>query len=134
MSSDPMDCAYFAGLLDGEGSISCSNPADGPCLFVVIGMNDRTALDWVADKFGGIVYTLKDGYTHQWVSAPEMRKSVLEAVLPYLKVKHRQAELGIAFCDTVRPRVNRKALTVKELLIKQMIASKLWELNSGRPR
>lgn len=130
MTTDSLDYAYLAGLLDGEGSVCCSDSAQGIYLAVVIGMCKREPLDWTAEKFGGKVYSLKEGYTFQWVAPASARKAILEVLLPFLKVKREQAELGIAFCDTVRSRSDRSSpLSLQEQLTKRMIVDRLQVLN-----
>jgi len=130
MTQDPLDIAYLAGLLDGEGSISCSSTEQGIFLFIACGMNCETPLQWAKEKFGGKVYPLKAGTTFQWVVSGKSCKEILVAILPFLKVKARQAELGIVFCDTIRPPENRKALTDVELLLKLRISNEMRSLNA----
>lgn len=96
------DYAYTAGLLDGEGSISIT-----PKLYlsVKIRNTDKPVLLWLQEvlhrflaKSGGLY---KNNSTNKQCFSLEFNgkhaKSVLEFLLPYLRIKKRQAELAIEF-------------------------------------
>ena len=94
--------AYIAGFFDGEGSASfvwskAKNGKRYGKLFAKIAQNDRRILDWVRRVLGyGAVYADKPRYksktvTHHFVVQSEKARLFLDLVLPYLRVKHRQA-------------------------------------------
>jgi len=112
--------AYIAGIVDGEGSImiqrQCSEAfmamrASRGCFHphyaaaVRIGMLERVALDLIVDHMKiGKVYEEKP-YHHKrpmfrWMSRrKEDILSFLIPLLPYLRIKKKQAELCINFMD-----------------------------------
>ena len=100
--------AYAAGLFDGEGhvSVTCNRANTRPYLTAACGISNqnRAVLDWIKTLFGGNVYCSnppKDSRaraTYAWVTRSKaLITAFLEAVLPYLRIKRRQAELGIEF-------------------------------------
>jgi hypothetical protein len=103
-----VDRAYLAGLVDGEGSIYCG--AFGPrrkltCYpAFAIGMTDRAIIEWVAERLGvAVSYVCKRKKNPNWkdqyfVRLTGRRAQLLCSVLlPFLKVKRRQAELVLLF-------------------------------------
>jgi hypothetical protein len=72
----------------------------------------------------------KGGLQYNWQINGADCRAILEAALPYLVTKRRQAELGLALIDTLRPRTDRSRLTESELLIKQTIAEELRSMSS----
>lgn len=104
-----VDLAYFAGLLDGEGSF-CILPryygADRRLStpFTRISFSSTTIelLDWVSSRFGGIVNVhVQEGarYTNcapAWQWRQKRKKDllrILPALIPYLVLKQPQARL-----------------------------------------
>lgn len=104
--------SYIAGFFDGEGCISTgrhrptSQRETGQSYIrVKVSVSQRfpQILLYIRDYFGfGEVYEVKDGT--QWrysCSSSQQTMSFLQALLPYLKVKRRQAELGIQLADNI---------------------------------
>ncbi len=96
--------AYLAGIIDGEGCITVckSSRYDNRVITVAVAMNDREAIDILFEHFGGCLFELKkqnpkwnDGW--RWAVKQRKAKVVLEAVLPYLRIKDRQAILALEF-------------------------------------
>lgn len=121
MTPTSTDLAYLAGLIDGEGCITLSttsrtsrvlkrksynyNPILG------IGMTQRDSIDWVNEKFVGGHLTYRKRSKHNrfkgrvWYLSYSGTNAIriLEIIYPYLKLKHPQATIVIAF------HYNRKA-------------------------
>lgn len=99
------DLAYAAGIIDGEGCIcigcSLTRRKTPVYSFVVeVQMSDREAIDWLHKTFGGSLYEyLKFGRrkVYRWQVGTNNAKRFLMTVIPYLKVKQKQAELAIEF-------------------------------------
>lgn len=109
----PTDVAYLAGLMDGEGSIVIFRYLASPhqrngkrypryraCVSVY--NTDRRPLDWIAETFGGKVYGRRNTIRNQkeeltWQASYRQALPILEAVLPYLKIKAEQARLYLGF-------------------------------------
>jgi hypothetical protein len=112
--------AYIAGIVDGEGSImiqrQCSESfmaqrAERGCFHphyavgVRIGMCERVALDLIVDELGIGKVMEEKPYHHKrpmfrWmIRAKEDVVKFLQLILPYLRVKKKQAELAIKFME-----------------------------------
>lgn len=112
--------AYIAGIVDGEGSImimrqasksfmkqraksGCFHPHFHPCIRV--GMCEKVALDFIVETTKiGHVHTEK-AYHHRrpmfrWMARSRLDcLQFLKLIMPYLKVKKKQAELCIKFME-----------------------------------
>lgn len=115
-----LDCAYLAGLIDGEGSIYIlRHTGRGEKLTfypaVSIAMTHRGVLDWVAALFGVSVSDVPrtpDGWRDQHLFRIHGKRAVALCcrLLPYLRVKREQARLVQAFpfeSRVGRPRIGR---------------------------
>ena len=111
------DLAYFAGLLDGEGSFCLKN--NGSHRFscqIQIGSTDIRVLTWVRDRFSGSVnLERRNNPRHKpmwrWCSSASTIDAILAGVLPYLITKREQAEVMIAYRSTLGPLVKEKRST-----------------------
>lgn len=106
-----VDLAYFAGLFDGEGSISiakvkCTRIRNPSVSFyyrlqVCLVNNDRPVVEWLKSQFGGsiCVRNMKGARmeTHCWSCCCQQGLRFLQQVFPYLHIKRRQAEVAIKF-------------------------------------
>lgn len=101
------DLAYIAGFIDGEGCISIERNryAEGKYKKIVsltVTNTEEWICQWLKLCWGGRV-TLrkmeKVNYLPQWnwVVRRAQAVEVLKAILPYLKIKKRQAEVAIGF-------------------------------------
>lgn len=129
--------AYWAGIIDGEGSISCGYQNSGiPQLFVAVGMRDELIPRMLYERFEGSIYEVvnkrsRTGLSWQWQVNGASCEKVLEIIQPYIKLKKMEVTLAIAFVATVRPSSNRKTLTDSELLVKIRIADQLRQITGG---
>lgn len=101
--------AYMAGIIDGEGHFHMYyHPPIRRYYFTVgVANTNRDLLDWLVDNFSGKVYRHKPkSHKDEWKDCWEWRLnqtdilSALPAILPFLKIKKRQAELAIEFRKT----------------------------------
>ncbi len=92
------ELAYAAGIIDGEGCIRLNTQNGRPTLRVQV-TNTKSELIVLFHKwFGGYVWinrkkgsSAKDSYV--WEQAARQGAEVLVQVLPYLRLKRRQAEI-----------------------------------------
>lgn len=103
------DLAYFAGLFDGEGSvILCKQPRPTPkrqtyFLSASLANTHLPTLQWVRELWGiGTIRPMKRYKESwkprwQWVATSNQALYVLRLILPFLKIKKQEAEIGIAF-------------------------------------
>lgn len=116
------DLAYTAGIIDGEGTIIIRRTSmwsnerwkkRGFGLAVQVGISDRELCDWLRELWGGSVYTYKDKRSEYWKAisrwfiSANQALALLEAILPYLRLKRTQAEVGIAFQQAKKKRGSR---------------------------
>jgi hypothetical protein len=113
----PTEAAYVAGFVDGEGTISICrsqrklNRAGHRYLpLFVVSNSDREGLERVRAMCGngrivGNYHKLKP--THRTVYtlrfSPNQIRHLLPQLRPYLVVKAKQADIVMAFLDSVRP-------------------------------
>lgn len=114
MSYVNTELAWIAGFFDGEGCVCIYRSKEAPSqlrrngrgrhvLTLSLTQKTKEILDWVASMFGGRVEkyrTSKPCYT--WtLCGRDKQRAFIYAVLPYLKLKKRQAELALEYLDTV---------------------------------
>jgi hypothetical protein len=124
----PEECAYAAGIIDGEGSVSCgySNSNVAPTLFVAVGMKQEDVPVWLLERFGGAV-NICNGYP-QWIVTGKACTPILQAIQPYVVLKKKQVELALAISDHITAR-RSKRLTDEELLVRFTLAERLRALS-----
>lgn len=148
------ELAYLAGIIDGEGSISLvrrkqqhhpvqnrnsrsdGNPHPGVSvrlmLSVMVGMTDGVIPNWLYEEFGGSLSYRVNGNPNwkdrwDWTACSQIGSNFLKAILPYLVVKQRRAELAIQFQDA---RVPGKRLSAEQRLSDETIYEEMSKLNS----
>lgn len=113
------DAAYLAGLIDGEGSIAVSRTKTSASAkackrgfayrsSVTITMTDLPVLEWVKRTagVGNICVKKARSRNHKqawsWTAWSNEAASLLDQILPYLRVKAGQAENLIEFQGAMR--------------------------------
>lgn len=102
------DLIWFAGFFDGEGCVSLQKRKEGGCwhLSLLVPNTARSLMAGLPALFGGSVFHMNT-LPHQgqpqmrWRASGRQAGLILRALLPYLRVKHRQARLGIEFQNRV---------------------------------
>ena len=103
--------AYLAGLVDGDGSILLSyysypryrrNKKSGihsqiSCAIGARSANKEFAME-VEKLFGGRLVKVEENYHEVKISRQADILQLVEALLPYLRLKRKQAEIMIEFC------------------------------------
>jgi hypothetical protein len=98
---------YAAGLFDGEGFVTIQREKGNTIrynLITGIQMTNRAGIEYLAANFGGKIrkYLHKNpnflpAYT--WVLYGHKAHHFLKTILPFLKVKRQDAEIGIKFVE-----------------------------------
>jgi len=102
-----LEKAYIAGIIDGEGSITIANNKErykdkvyrSYRLVVQVGNNDIGLIDWL-HSLGGCVTRrpLPSGKVfYNWIVESRIAGFLLGQLLPYLRIRKRQAEAAILF-------------------------------------
>lgn len=125
------DRAYLAGLIDGEGCFSGHYVNDKPQLAIVVQMGSEEIIEWLHSHFGGIKRVLKEETVRTqklwcWRTNGINCKPVIEAILPYLKLKKKQALFALAFVhlmeETTTPgiKVSEEVWNKRTYLVEQI--------------
>jgi hypothetical protein len=104
--------AYAAGIIDGEGCIRIGKYLNSKKEIryrgsLIVCMTDIEAVKWLHNTLGGNLYTersfcAKNKLIHSWVMRTAEANALLTALIPYLIVKRRQAQLLLEFSLTVK--------------------------------
>lgn len=91
--------AYLAGVIDSDGCITTDT---GKSVRVQITNKSMKLLNLARGNFGSTISvkerkTQKHNWTYEWTLHGKSAIKFLKLILPYLVVKHRQAELAIGF-------------------------------------
>jgi len=95
-----VDLAYIAGLIDGEGNMQITSvKVNGKPYFrfdLRVFNTKRSVLEWCKKTLGvGQVYrdsrTISGKFVYQWKASTAQARDVLSMVLPYLKIKRKEA-------------------------------------------
>ena len=108
---NPLDLAYLAGIIDGEGSIGIGTSSvtirySGTITVSIANTNPKLIL-WLQDKLGGKTYnrgkpTPESKAAFVWRVQGDNAVSVLNAVRSFLILKQEQADIVLAY-HALRP-------------------------------
>jgi len=112
-TQDLIDIIYLAGLFDGEGCVNISKKYDGHQatkrqgnLSITIKLNDCGTTSWLKENFDGSVSKPKPygnrKQAYAWTLGADSAADLLYDMLPYLKIKIKQAMLGMDWQATVK--------------------------------
>lgn len=111
------DCIYLAGFCDGEGSIYIRHRLDGQRAVFTLGIGISNTclsiLQWIHETFGGCLHEKRAGREDLlaamnwqvcwlWQASAYEAATIIQLIRPYLRVKHRQADLAIEFQEHMR--------------------------------
>jgi len=151
-SISEIDWAMLAAYIDSEGCVrivrgkarSGRTPETshgswhGTMLHVT--NTDLRLLNWCKQTFGGIiiVQTMHDGRrtVYDWRAFNKNVTAILKRCLPYFKIKREQAELAIAFRETMTGTTKKLAPEVvakRDEMFLQMKALKRKDFGEGLP-
>lgn len=122
--------AYWAGLLDGDGSIMIYNDGDkGYPLAVTIVNNSFEVLDSATFEFdSGHLTQFKSG-AYLWQITRDYAYNFLRMLLPYLRIKRKQAELGIEYWQNRSRQKGGKQLPEEEVALREEYYRRMQQLN-----
>lgn len=120
---DVVDAAYIAGFLDGEGSIFLYHRRDKAAMRVTFANTSKPILDWIAeitDCGGYCVRAQNQKHKQSFILQlnADAAYSLLRQVRPYLRIKHKQADLAMSFQERLRdPALNADSTWQQEYLL-----------------
>jgi hypothetical protein len=108
-----VDLAYCAGLIDGEGCIRIKKMKAYRCqgrttpgyhATIAVRMVELSGIETLCQTIGGWHYSAKASLKrgrplHCWQMSDAKAEAALRALLPFLRVKQRQAEIVITLRD-----------------------------------
>lgn len=114
-----VELSYMAGLIDGEGCLTITKlHSGGVTLSLSIQMTDQGVLNWIATKLG-----TKCNISRSASKVGPRRKPLWKVILtggraamlcsrilPYMKVKHRQATIFLRFAETFQTGYDSKGV------------------------
>ncbi len=117
--------AYLAGVMDSDGYIGVGKKKAGKWAAnyqprVQVKQVDTEATDLFRETFGGHLYRHEPGTERGrplwcWQVHSAACRPVLEALLPYLRIKTNRAENALALCEVNR-RLGRKRFPVPDVV------------------
>lgn len=132
------DLAYLAGLIDGEGTISCSQLKTTKGFLALhkqlsIFNTNIAVISWITSRFGGTVHSrsrdIKWKTEHQVKWSANEGYKLLKLVLPYIVIKRQQAEIYLALHETK----SISGVTQEVQSYRAELVAKLQELNKRGP-
>ena len=113
------DLAYSAGFIDADGSISIARAKkktrEHQVFFPAVSISnlDRGIADWFGDLFKNRVYPGKASWSKKQLYIVNLNRikdcyELLKAILPFLKVKRKQAEAVIELCEDKLSKLGRE--------------------------
>ena len=127
--------AYFAGIIDGEGSIHIGQtksrnkkyPFDYKA-YLQIGMTDGKIIKWIMKNIGGHYSkvnnkTVKSKESWNWWMNPYQSSCLLKKLNKYLIIKKAQANIMINYTKTLKQhgqKLNQKEYNYRQKMFKQM--------------
>lgn len=122
--NEPTTLAYLAGVLDSDGYIGVNKRKNGKWAAnyqprVQVKQVDTEATDLFREAFGGHLYRHEPSAERGrplwcWQVHSAACRPVLEALLPYLRIKRNRAENALALCE-VNQRLGRRRFHVPEV-------------------
>lgn len=133
----PEDVSYFAGIVDGEGSIVIALDKGNNCyrLQLTVVNTNHELIKWIVSKFGGRVVVTEAGSNRKkrytWGVSSWGAFDVLEVIKNKLIIKKEQALLAIEFQQLKR--INSDGIEHSDEMrgIKQQYKTNISHLNKG---
>lgn len=135
------DVAYAAGIIDGEGSIVIGKGKQHVGtgysyeVLVSVHMMDGYVPKYLAQCFGGkykktpVAHNNKKGdFAYYYHANGSRAKVFLSMILPYLKIKRRQAEIAIYLQDKLSSNPNGKLVTPEMAKEREALKNMIQEL------
>lgn len=138
-----IELAYLAGMFDGEGSIIIhkhkakkSSHHDAYVVEACLGNTNEWIVRQFQFSFGGNVY-LRKKQTEQtqaiWAWQISANKAIpfLTTIIPFLKLKKTQAEIGLKFQESKSKKRRAKPVSQEELTVAEAAKILISNLNKG---
>ncbi len=133
-----LDLAYLAGFFDGEGCIHMHTRSNGlDTLTIMLSNTCRESLNFMESlsSSGSISHVNRKSAKPQHSPVYMLQihgdsaKKVLEAMLPYLKIKQKQANLAIAFQEVAGKSHGNHTVSLWEREVREILSKRITDLN-----
>lgn len=131
--------AYFAGIIDGEGTILIAKQTwkEKTSYFprMDVSNSDRRIIEWIQSEFGGTIqkYQRQIHRRHKPVYRVSFHSSIAESVvrliLPFLIIKREQAEVFLAFRQRMNDKHPMHPLSADERATREQLYWAMKKLN-----
>lgn len=144
LSDDPKFFAYFAGIMDTDGSFSIKKEIWNPefknprySALMLLSMQDLRAINKIRREcpYGSVCVvkskTTKRGYSYRInFSRKDDLKVLLTKIIPYLRIKQDQAKILLEFCShESESKYYRAGLSSEELIFREDCYQKVCAFN-----
>lgn len=111
---DTESLIYMAGIVDGEGTITVDGEARPR---IIVANSSVVLMEWIAETFGGRLHrqrtrSPKHKPVMVWYMGAEQSVALCRLLMPYLKIKRRQAEIVLAVGEAT---VYQRAIFTSEM-------------------
>lgn len=107
--SDELLLSYLAGFFDGEGTVCIAQRKGKRASFsmkIQVGQMERAPLELFLHRFGGNIYESsragKKSLLLWALCKRDLQRAFLELLIPHLRSKKAEAQLGIRFLNVMR--------------------------------
>lgn len=141
----PLECAYLAGFVDGEGHLSIRvrhgqyrSVSGHWSVYFQASNTAPEALHWIAGRFGGKVYGTRHS-TGRWKGCYDWKihctqaLHVLRLIEPFLITRRHQAQLIIQFQEHMAAQTGNRLLTEEEIAWRESMRLQINALNYRGP-
>lgn len=135
------ELAYWAGFIDGEGSICIIKSVSLPKRYknsryqitLQASNTNREIMEKMLETFGGSLLIRdrheKDKISYEWKASSLKAVWILKRLLPYFKVKKSQAELAIKFQELMKKPGYQFAISNDEIKSREDLRMQMLSLN-----
>lgn len=145
-NASPVDLAYIAGFMDGEGTIGMKREQRRSVsggysyqAYITAANTDPVVIEWLYSLFGGNIRKrpINPGFSspnakphlYVWAVGAKTAVAICELLLPYLRMKRRQAEILLEACGDARRRSGRVGFPQEHWDCLEQARQQLKELN-----
>jgi len=143
----PVDLAYMAGIVDGEGcfyiGLIPKKKGDGYVSthyrgLLKIDNTDHILIDWLNNTFSGTNSAATRSTSSRkferevfsWIATGDRLLDLCEQILPYLTIKKKQCEIMIRFRKTYTEKLGSNRIPKESLSARQICFEEIRKLNS----
>lgn len=133
--------AYIAGIVDGEGCVNLYGSGPNYAPRVSVYNSSLELMELLEEEFGGTIAVMRNGgnehpkTVYHWHLGYRKCGPFLMQIVPFLRIKKRQAILLLAYLKTV-PEGNTRGCMVfgRTIQVRKYLFDEMKKLNGRRPQ